>query len=207
MAAIYTVGHSTHSQMRFLELLAHHAINMVCDVRSTPRSRLNPQFNLEELDAVLPRNEIEYVFLGKELGARSPDRSCYVEGTVQYELLAKTEAFKGGLDRVKELFDNGFRIALMCAEKEPLQCHRSILIARYLVAEGFEVQHILPNGELEDHGTSMRRLSELLGLSTGNMFRSPIDLETEAYKRQEHRIAFRRPSPTAKENKNQVREH
>jgi uncharacterized protein (DUF488 family) len=196
--------------MRFLELLAHHAINSVCDVRSMPHSRINPQFDREELGDVLPKNEIEYVFLGKELGARPADKTCYIDGTVQYDRLARTEAFRSGIRHLKELFEDGFRIALMCAEKEPLECHRSILIARYLVVEGFEVRHILANGEVEEHTASIRRLSELFGLTgktDNHMFRSMADLEADAYKLQEDKIAFRRSLYVSNEKKRQVQEH
>src|SRR5271169_2675230 len=123
---IFTIGHSTHTQEYFISLLSRHGITALCDVRSKPYSRVNPQFNREELQRVLREHGITYVFLGTELGARSDDPTCYENGKVQYDRLAHTELFRQGLDRVQEGVRK-YRIALMCAEKEPLECHRTIL--------------------------------------------------------------------------------
>src|SRR5215471_13851987 len=130
--AVYTIGHSTHSLPRFLELLGQHAITAVCDVRSQPYSRLHPQFNRGQLRDALRAAGSRYVFLGKELGARSTDKSCYCNGQVQYGRLAATDEFKHGLERVTK-GSRAYRVALMCAERDPLHCHRAILVARQLV--------------------------------------------------------------------------
>ena len=132
--AVYTIGHSTHPIERFIELLKMHSITAICDVRSAPYSRMNPQFNREPLRDTLKEAGIAYVFLGEELGARSKDLSCYRNGKVDYELLARTELFHSGLERVRE-GARTHRIALMCAEKDPLDCHRTILVARNLVEQ------------------------------------------------------------------------
>src|SRR6202521_1160216 len=97
---IFTIGHSTHPQKRFIALLLQHGITALCDVRSKPYSRVNPQFNREELKESLRERCIKYVFLGKELGARSEDPMCYENGKVQYDRLAATPAFKAGIERV-----------------------------------------------------------------------------------------------------------
>ena len=97
--SIFTIGHSTHSAEAFLTLLLQHGVEAVADVRSSPFSRFNPQFNREALEAFLKENGIRYAFLGKELGARSEDRSCYIDGRVQYGRLAQTALFQSGLDR------------------------------------------------------------------------------------------------------------
>src|SRR5439155_9113013 len=123
---VFTIGHSTHPQERFISLLRQHGITALCDVRSTPYSRMNPQFNREELAGALLAQDIEYRFLGKELGARSDDPHCYEAGKVQYERLAETTQFQYGLKRVLKGMKEGFRVVLMCAEKEPLECHRTI---------------------------------------------------------------------------------
>jgi uncharacterized protein (DUF488 family) len=186
---VYTIGHSTHSIERFVELLRQHSITAVCDVRSRPYSRTNPQFNREVLKEALENVSIKYVFLGKELGARTDDRTCYCNGKVQYELLAKTGLFKKGIDRVK----NGaqeYRVALMCAEKEPLDCHRTILVARVLGETGMIVRHILANGTIEDHSHTLRRLVKMLRMPSSDMFRSEETVIGEAYTRQGQQIAY-----------------
>src|SRR5208282_3924400 len=146
---IYTVGHSTNTFDQLVSLLRLHEITAVADVRSQPYSRLNPQFNKEPFKAALKECGLSYVFLGDELGARSPDPNCYINGKVQYELLGQTAAFKIGLERL-QTGATKFRVAMMCAEKEPLICHRTILVSRHLHDRGFNVRHILGTGDLED---------------------------------------------------------
>jgi uncharacterized protein (DUF488 family) len=187
---IFTIGHSTHGQEQFIGLLSLHGITTLYDVRSKPYSRLNPQFNREELKAALAANGIGYCYLGKELGGRSDDAACYEHGKVQYDRLATTELFKCGLERVGSGVEQDFRIALMCAEKEPLECHRTILVARHLVALGLEVQHIHADGKLESHADALRRLERMLNLAEDNMFCFREELSAEAYHRQGKRIAY-----------------
>lgn len=191
--AVFTIGHSTYTVDHFVELLRKHSITAVCDVRSKPYSRVNPQFNREALKQALARAGIEYVFLGKELGARSEDPSCYRNGQVQYELLAKTDLFKRGITRVKTGAAT-YRIALMCAEKEPLDCHRTILVARHLEADGVSVQHILGDGMIESQDRALRRLVSTLRLPGPDMFRSETSVIESAYARQADQIAYREPA-------------
>lgn len=186
---IFTLGHSTHPLEYLLGLLSRHRITALCDVRSKPYSRANPQFNREELNKALRESGITYVFLGKELGARSEDPECYENGKVRYERLAQTDLFRKGLDRVQKGASE-YRIALMCAEKEPLECHRTILVARHLVARGLDIQHIHADGRLESHAVAISRLKQMLRLPEGDMFRSTEDISADAYLRQEERIAY-----------------
>lgn len=123
---IYTVGHSNHSIEAFISLLQKHGITALADVRSHPYSRHHPQFNRETLQRALRKVDINYVFLGKELGARSENPKCYRNGKVQYGLLAREPSFQEGLARLRKGMES-HRIAMMCAEKEPLDCHRTIL--------------------------------------------------------------------------------
>lgn len=186
---IYTIGHSTHQMEYFVELLEMHGITAICDVRSKPYSRMNPQYNREQLKRGLKTRGITYVFLGLEFGARSEDASCYADGKVRYELLSKTEAFKNGIKRLNKGVEE-YRIALMCAEKDPIECHRTILVARQLEIAGFEVNHILFNGQLETQRQVMSRLMRLLGLAEQDMFRPRNAIEADAYRLQEERIAY-----------------
>jgi uncharacterized protein (DUF488 family) len=134
---VFTVGHSTHSAERFIELLRAADVTAVADVRSSPYSRFNPQFNKQDLKGALKRHEIAYAFVGQELGARSSDPKCYCDGRVVYSRLAQTALFKNGLKRIRKGAQS-YRIALMCAEREPLECHRTLLVSRYLAKDGVE---------------------------------------------------------------------
>jgi uncharacterized protein (DUF488 family) len=186
---VYTIGHSNHTLERFIALLTLHDITALGDVRSQPYSRANPQFNREELKKALKNAGIAYVFLGRELGARSDDPACYVQGRVQYDRIASTEAFQHGLERVlKGMMD--YRLALMCAEKEPVECHRAILVARHLVDRGVAVQHVLADGGLERHDVTIERLRRQLSLPESDMFRSSEEVLADAYRIQESRIAY-----------------
>jgi len=186
---VFTIGHSTHSIERFIELLAANQIHVVADVRSSPFSKFNPQFNRDNLQKSLKASGIRYVFLGKELGARSEDPACYVADKVQYDRLAKTSLFQSGLDRVIE-GSNNYRIALMCAEKDPLDCHRTILVAKELLKRGLTITHILEDGSLESHTESILRLVISLGMSLDDMFISRDEIIEQAYNRQANRIAY-----------------
>lgn len=190
---IFTVGHSTQSGAQFIERLKHHGIMVVADVRSAPYSRHNPQFNREALRSELKEHGIRYLFMGKELGARSEDECCYVGDKVQYDLLARTTLFQSGVSRVLDGSEK-YKIAMMCAEKEPLECHRTILIARELERRGARVVHILEDGSAEAHPCTMLRLVDRLGISSADMFRSERATLEEAYSRQADRIAFNRGS-------------
>lgn len=186
---VYTVGHSNHPFEKFVDLLKKNGITAVADVRSGPYSRFNPQFNKEELAAKLKQNGIAYVFVGTELGARSDDSDCYVEGKVQYGRLAQTSIFKAGIERVLTGAEK-YQIVLMCAEKEPLDCHRTLLVAKVLDASGVTVRHILADGAVEPHDKTMTRLLDLVGLPREDMFRTHDELIEEACHRREDKIAY-----------------
>ena len=187
---IYTVGHSNHPIQHFLQLLQGHGINAVADVRSTPYSRFNPQFRREKLQASLAEVGIQYVFLGEELGARSQDPACYgADGRVSYARLARTDLFRSGIQRLKAGMAQ-HRISLMCAEREPLDCHRTILVSRELAREGVSVAHILSDGSIETHEHAVQRLATGLGLTDTDLFTDPAELIERAYDMQAGRVAY-----------------
>jgi uncharacterized protein (DUF488 family) len=191
--AIFTIGHSNHSFEHFLKLLQQNQITAIADVRSQPYSKFNPQFNRELLCSSLKKNQIEYVFLGDELGARSKDKTCYAENRVQYDRLANTHLFQNGLHRLLKGFQS-YKIALLCSEKEPTACHRTILVARHLIERGLEVRHILANGSTESHNDVMNRLIGQLKLPSEDLFHSRHEIVLEAYRQQAHIIAYVEPS-------------
>src|ERR1700727_2932824 len=119
-ACIYTLGHSTHGLDHFLGLLKQYEIACVVDVRSMPYSKWQPQYNREALAASLKNNGLDYLFMGAELGARSDDRSCYKDGKVVYGQLAAAPGFKDAVQRLRS-DSMRVRMALMCAEQEPLE--------------------------------------------------------------------------------------
>lgn len=161
---LFTVGHSNLSIQAFIELLQKHGVTALADVRSYPYSRYLPHFNQADLKAALLDNRIRYVFLGRELGARSSDPNCYVEGKALYEKIAATELFSDGIQRVLKGVRK-YKIALMCAEKDPITCHRAILVCQHLRNSGLKISHILQNGSLETHQHLEDRILDLYGLN------------------------------------------
>lgn len=188
---VFTVGHSTQTFDMFLGLLSKNQITAVADVRSSPYSRHAPHFNKDDLKDALKEHGIAYVFLGKELGARSEDNSCYIDNTVSYKKLAKTSLFLSGIRRVED-GSQRFRVALMCSERDPTECHRTILVSRVLQERGAQVSHILGDGTLEPHRNTMLRVLDILGTPRGDMLDSEDDLIARAYEGREKQIAYRR---------------
>jgi uncharacterized protein (DUF488 family) len=187
---IYTVGHSNHPIEKLLALLRQHAITAIADVRSVPYSRRNPQFNTKPLTVSLDAYGISYVHLGKELGARSDDPACYdQDGRVQYRLLAQTQLFNQGIERVLTGAQR-YRVALMCAEKEPLDCHRTLLVSRALEKRGAAITHILADGALESNQETMFRLVEKTRLPKGDLFSNDAQLVDAACAIRAHKIAY-----------------
>lgn len=191
----FTIGHSTHSEAAFVALVKCHSITAVCDVRSQPYSHIAPHYNRESIMRALHRHGIAYLFLGDHLGARSEDPSCYEHGRVLYARLASTDIFRRGLARVMDGIVR-YRVALMCAEAEPLDCHRTILISRQLHENGVAVRHIHASGKLEAHDDALTRLMCLLRIPESDMFRSRAELIADAYDQQEQRIGYRPPRPS-----------
>ena len=186
---VLTIGHSNHTMDRFLELIRQHHVTAVADVRSSPYSQLQPQFNREALTAALKLDGMGYSFLGKELGGRPADKTCYENGRVQYRRVAQTPNFRSGIERILSGIPS-YRIVLMCAEREPLECHRTLLVTPVLEKEGVSVFHIHGDGRAESHSDAMSRLLNLHGLPEEDLFRSRSELIEEACYRQQERVAF-----------------
>jgi uncharacterized protein (DUF488 family) len=149
---IYTIGHSTHEVDYFISLLRKHNINCICDVRSVPYSKYNSQFNKDKLLRKLNEHQIYYIPMGEELGARYSNRDLFdSDGIVDFAKVRETEKFKSGLKRLAQGVGRGFNIALMCSEKEPADCHRSILVSYSVKKMDYKINHILADGNLKTH--------------------------------------------------------
>ncbi len=205
--SIFTIGHSNHSPEAFLALLEQHGIDELADVRSSPYSHspYTAHFNKDSLEELLDEHDIRYVYMGAELGGRPADRSCYdASGRVLYERLAQTNDFLFGVQSL--LRDAGqHRLALMCSEKEPLDCHRTLLIAHALTTEysidDGRMQHILADGRLESHANAIQRLldsaqSKKAQIRQYDMFAPPsgsdemTELIEKAIRQQAARVAY-----------------
>ena len=193
---VFTIGHSNHSPAAFHSLLQEQGVAAVADVRSAPYSRYAPHFNHDVLKDALENQGISYLFLGGELGGRPADRSCYDDaGRVCYDRVAAADFFEDGLRRIIRNADDG-RLALLCTEKEPLECHRTLLVAHALTARGLAVKHIHANGDLESQAAAMDRLLALFHLPpNGDLFRSREEIVADALTRQARRVAYAAARP------------
>ncbi|MGD8330536.1 MAG: DUF488 domain-containing protein [Acidobacteriota bacterium] len=187
---LYTIGHSTHPTEEFVRLLRGHGITAVADVRSAPYSRYNPQFRKETLAASLKAAGVAYVYLGRELGARVEDPACHVDGRVSYRKVAQTELFRSGLQRVRDGMRN-YRVALMCAERDPITCHRMMLVTRNLRKEEFAIAHIRADSTLESNAEAEHRLLDAAGLPAATLFENQNALIEAAYEHVGRRMSWR----------------
>ena len=156
MGPLYTIGHSNHGIDAFIELLKAQGVSALADVRSVPFSKRHPQFRKDTLAASLKAAGIAYVFLGRELGGKPDDPALMHEGKPDYGQMAKQPAFADGIQRLKDGMAR-YTISLMCAERDPLQCHRFALICR-AVRGDMAITHILVDGKTETQTQAEARL-------------------------------------------------
>jgi uncharacterized protein (DUF488 family) len=160
---IWTLGHSRHDMSALVDLLRRHRIEVVADIRSHPSSRYNPQFNRERLRSSLVAAQIEYVFLGRELGGRPPEPEFYdAKGHVLYSAVAKSDRFASGIERLLTGAAT-YRVAILCSEQNPGHCHRRLLVGRVLTDRGVTVRHIRGDGSViseEDLGRLLQDIAQ-----------------------------------------------
>jgi uncharacterized protein (DUF488 family) len=148
----FTVGHSNHSARKFAGLLKRHRIEVLVDTRSHPYSRYAPHFNAHTLERVLTKDDIRYLFLGRELGGRPEEEMFYdTEGRVDYALVGDSQPFLDGISRLEQEVRTS-TVALLCSEEDPTRCHRRLLVGRALEERGITLRHIRGDGSLHIEG-------------------------------------------------------
>jgi len=192
---IYTIGHSNHTLEEFIDLLQENKITALVDVRSMPYSKVFSHFNREQLKDTLSYKNIKYLFMGQELGGRPSGAEYYNEGTVDYEKVAGSQEFRNGIDRLlKGKMD--YTIALLCSEKDPLNCHRMLLVSKELVKLGVPVKHILFDGKIETNQETEERLLKATNINQ-TLFNSDSEeneMIEEAYKKRSSEVAYNKPA-------------
>jgi uncharacterized protein (DUF488 family) len=187
---LFTIGHSNLAADRFVDLLKKAGVAAIADVRSVPFSRWCPWFSRQALVERLSRDSIAYLPLGDALGGRPRDPRLYRDGVADYEAMAVTPEFRAGLAQVREAMSRQ-RVCLMCAEREPLECHRCLLVARALAEQGIAPGHILHDATIEPHAATEQRLLALTG-GGEDLFRDHATRLAEAYRRRARNIAAKR---------------
>ncbi|HKA99657.1 MAG TPA: DUF488 domain-containing protein [Methyloceanibacter sp.] len=190
---ILTIGHSRHSWERFTALLAGGGVEAIVDIRSTPRSRFSPQFNKDAMAAALAERNVEYIFLGKELGGRPQSQALYTDRVADYDKMAGSPEFRRGLERLMEVAARG-SVAAMCSEADPLECHRCLLVGRALAEQGVDVRHILASGKVVTHAEVEDRLLSLENLAEEDLLPSAREERlAEAYRARSRKAGYRAP--------------
>jgi uncharacterized protein (DUF488 family) len=186
---IYSIGYSSYAIADFIKAIIAYRIDVIADVRSQPYSRHKPEYNRESLKQTLKRNGIAYAFLGDQCGARIQAPECYVNGKVSFELVTHNKDFQTGLQRLRKGMQV-HRIAIMCAERDPINCHRAILICRNLRAHDVVINHIVDNGLIENHLDTEKRLIRIHGLDKALLYPTEAERLDEAYRLQSDVIAY-----------------
>jgi uncharacterized protein (DUF488 family) len=148
--AIYTIGHGARKIADFTCLLIKYEIELLVDVRTYPYSRFHTQFRRPALESSLDAVDINYLFLGEQLGGRPKDPALYANGRVNHAAVKQTTLFQSGIEQVKTLAKQGVRLALMCSEADQNHCHRKHILTGEFVNAGFRILHINKSGNLED---------------------------------------------------------
>jgi uncharacterized protein (DUF488 family) len=187
---LFSIGHSNIAAERFIALLRDAGVDAIADVRSTPFSRRFPWFSGKNLATTLAQHGMTYLPYGDALGGRPRDAALYCDGVADYEAMARQPDFQSGLDRL--LADAArSRVCLMCAEREPLDCHRCLLVARALVERGVTVGHILHDGTVEPHAATEQRLLAPTGASDDLFVTGQDERLAAAYRRRARAAAYR----------------
>ncbi|HXW42760.1 MAG TPA: DUF488 domain-containing protein [Xanthobacteraceae bacterium] len=187
---LYSIGHSNMTAERFLAMLGAAGVDAVADVRSIPASRFCPWFSAKNLAASLAGQGIAYLSYGETLGGRPRHPKLYCDGVADYEAMARQPDLAAALTRLAADAAR-WRVCLMCAEREPLDCHRCLLVARALAARGLAVGHILHDGTVEPHAATERRLLELAGDDSDLFAPGQHEHLAAAYRRRARAVAYR----------------
>ena len=163
MSTVFTIGHSNQPVAKFIELLAKHNIERVVDVRSNPRSRFSPQFNSRALEASLGDSDIDYLYLGDQLGGHPKPDELYADGRVVYERVAALREFRRGIERLVGDSEQHC-LVLMCTEENPAKCHRHPLLALTLLEHDVKVLHLRRDGTVQDAGAMVAQIASQLPL-------------------------------------------
>jgi uncharacterized protein (DUF488 family) len=175
-------------------------VEAVADVRSVPASRFCPWFSAKNLTPLLAGAKIDYLFVGDELGGRPRDPSLYCDGVADYEAMARRPGFQAALDRLLDKAGQQ-RLCLMCSERDPLDCHRCLLVARALAVRDVTVGHILHDGAIQPHAAIEQRLLDLADEDSDLFATGQDERLAAAYRHRARAAAYRLRSAIAAPDK------
>ena len=186
---IFTIGHSNHDITDFINLLLVNQIELVIDVRSAPYSKIYPHFNRNTLEVSLTKNSIKYLFLGDSVGGRSNSIKDYSKGRIIYKKIAEKEEYISSIYLIISL-SSEHKTVLMCSEKEPLECHRTLLVSRSIEMLKVKILHIHRDGQIESQDEAIQRLLKIWNLDSPSLFGEDAERIDEAFTKQESKYAY-----------------
>ena len=192
---VFTIGYSGFQINDFIKTLKNNGISLVIDVRSLPYSHYHADYNKENLSKILPDNGIYYRNYILEFGARQENRGYYPNGYLDFDMFSKSEVFLTGIEKLKKSMEQDYTFALMCSEKDPLMCHRTILVSRVFYNFGYNIIHLLPNDKTITQKDVEERLLNKFFPDRGqiSMFEKCLSQQEyidEAYKKQNALIGY-----------------
>lgn len=193
---VFTIGYSGFPLNNFVQILKDNQISLVIDVRSLPYSQHYPDFNKEHISKILERSKIYYRNYASEFGARQEEKKYYPNGYLDFNLFSKSKPFLSGIAKLEKSMQQGYTFALMCSEKDPVMCHRTIMVARAFYLSGYPIVHLLPNGKTMTQADVEERLLNQFFPDRNqiNLFsenRSEQEYIEEAYKKQNACIGYK----------------
>lgn len=178
---VFTIGYSGFQLNDFINILKYNGILLVIDVRSLPYSQHYVDFNKEKISEILKSSNIYYRNYASEFGARQEEKKYYPNGYLDFNLFSKSVQFLSGIERLKKSMQQGYTFALMCSEKDPMMCHRTILVARAFYLSDYNIIHLLPNGETTTQADVEERLLDKFFPD-----RNQIDLFSQSFSKEEY---------------------
>lgn len=193
---VYSIGYSGFLVDEFVNILEYNGINLLVDVRSQPYSQYYSDYNKDSFELKLKNKDIYYRNYANEFGARQDQKEYYSnEGFLDFELFAKSPQFLEGMEKLKNSMLQNYKFVVMCAEKDPFNCHRAILVTRAFHDAGFKIMHLLPAGEAMTQTDIEKRLLEKYypqrdQLSFFEQHYSTNDYIKKAYKKRNAEIGY-----------------
>lgn len=197
MDSIYTIGYTAFNINEFIQTLKKYNISCVIDVRSSPVSQYYPDYNKDVLEGALKSSDIYYRNYIEEFGARQNNRTYYTkDGYLDFKKFTKSDAFKKGILKITDSMEHGYTFALMCAEKDPINCHRNIMVASEFFKIGYEVKNIMPDGSFQTQPEIESRLLDMYFPDRNqlSLFGEPLsdkELISQAYEKRNAEIGYR----------------
>lgn len=196
MKEIYTIGYSSFKIEDFIQILKRNNITCVIDVRSNPFSEYFQDYNKDILEKKLKKENIMYRNYKKEFGARQEEPSFYPKGYLDFDLFTKSEQFNEGVLKIAKGIEMGFSFVLMCAEKDPITCHRNIMVAKAFKERGYNIKHILFDGSIESQDDIEKRMikeyfPERNQMALFDENKSDEDLIKASYNKKNEEIGYR----------------